>query len=1523
MKNKKQYKSHYLSLSYKILITNKIVHYIFTFIEEYFILIQISEIYSNNFESIKLENTKKMSPLTIIALKAKNFPELINFIIYFLIILIILINYYILNKYRVKINIISKIALNFSELLFYRLFSLLLFDYLYMTTNVYLIINIIFTIIYVYILIIHFCRNNLYYFFLNLIVYPYDAFSKIIDIHLLFIKVFLSISSMTTKINISKFFFIISIIIIFVLLFYLSYIMLFKSYFLMNNISLNKIRYSTVLVLGISIIFAIIIEKEEIKNIYYQICFFNIYFISTLFICYFYDPYNYIKFDKDDNIENIFNYSFIFDRDKNKYLLLEEKLEDHISRCNKCNLCKKYGKVKNEITFKNEVIDLYYIISNGNHYIHNLFNNLMRGIKKKGKNNINSSYYLINLIYIYSLTFFKNNINLLLNIELLFDIVNSENTPFLEDYKICLDQIQYSNNFFIKANKILIAFDEVFDEKNLEKKSRKFLKLAELLNKLKYKEIKSCVNNNNYGNNNAERIPNCNNLITICSLFYEELFNESISNSGIYIKDSPNILEDLINNNYKNIKQITLEINIANLKGKIIRAGGYMNKYENNDLIDYFPSIFRGRQTLQMKKNLLDSNNNVLIKSGKKYDKNINKKNDKKIEKEYINFSFIIEEKENDNIFYRLLKLKLRLILLRNINMIIYLNGTYSLFQNIIVTEKRKEEEIVLHFGNKEHMNKYVTNGKNNIIIKKEKHSKFLCNTRLIEDSECFVGCKKYFVYHFALSDKKNNKGAYANIKGNLEEEDNCGNQDDKMNIEEKNEIFIFNDMASQTSSTTSTMSRNILIYNSKANKNNDNEKDITNKFNASKISLILILFIFFIFIIFQCIFLLKYQKLYDKLNNFNLLIISYSNNFETLFFSVLSLICIANSTNSYSCIHYMNEITKLALEVNQTNEEEISNKNNTINSDDEISSDNSNVYSSVYFINFTELLFSQNEILYNSLNNKLDDIIKYLSTFQEKEILSYLYSNISHYKINKKIEANYVSLYLTENNFTFFEFLLLMTSRFGIIIKDCNNLIYPIYILNKTGDGIFNNIYGKERLNSYQENLYLSILDYTNFRQYLSFIENNITDYINNLKKKFRNCIYAFININLIFFIIIIIILLGYLSIYLLIIYKILDDTHINLKEKLGSIQKRDILRKKIDNLKLLLKFYENDINVTLSELNSIYNNYRDSYNLKIKEEARLIKKEGINNLNENKNDKYNCLNLFKIFKKFQLQKYSKRKKKYFYGISFIVLLSLASYIITMIIWVLHFKKENIIREWIKISSEFVTSTNGFMNNFLLMFINNKTLEDFSSNLEQKDYITYIYTKLTYLYEGDKYFFLFNDIATLNDQTIEYDCWEFYHNIDNDYFNQLKNKFKSQEDKLYTTMYFFCEWSSVMTFKKYKTVYLQLFNQIKVLIENYTNDTYNNIIKFITENLIVKIEIIFLITYAYLINLIYENTEQLILTMMSRIEYNIIINIILFIVTLIIVVFILFFVYIKNVSNDCKKFINTKKVFKVCNINE
>ena len=139
------------------------------------------------------------------------------------------------------------------------------------------------------------------------------------------------------------------------------------------------------------------------------------------------------------------------------------------------------------------------------------------------------------------------------------------------------------------------------------------------------------------------------------------------------------------------------------------------------------------------------------------------------------------------------------------------------------------------------------------------------------------------------------------------------------------------------------------------------------------------------------------------------------------------------------------------------------------------------------------------------------------------------------------------------------------MTSRIGIILQDIQYLSSPIYILNKTGEDVFNNIYMKEKLNSYQENIYLLILDYNIFSDFLGLIGQKILIFSFNIKDKLRKIIFMFINLNLVFFIFIIITLFGYLSIYLLIIFKILNDVHIKLKEKLGDISLKEIFRKKL----------------------------------------------------------------------------------------------------------------------------------------------------------------------------------------------------------------------------------------------------------------------------------------------------------------------------------------------------------------------
>ena len=207
----------------------------------------------------------------------------IRFIIYFAIMLLLIANYFVLNFRQVKITIIVKIFVNISELIFYRLLSLLMFNYLNILKGIYLYINIFLTAFYVYIMFSNFYENHLSTFFPNLVKYPYDKFSALIDIHILIIKILISISSMTSNNNMSIFFFIISICILITLLLYLTFLLRYKSYYIMNNCSLNKMKYSIILSISISIIFILIIDKKDINNIYFFNHIFKYIFILLIY----------------------------------------------------------------------------------------------------------------------------------------------------------------------------------------------------------------------------------------------------------------------------------------------------------------------------------------------------------------------------------------------------------------------------------------------------------------------------------------------------------------------------------------------------------------------------------------------------------------------------------------------------------------------------------------------------------------------------------------------------------------------------------------------------------------------------------------------------------------------------------------------------------------------------------------------------------------------------------------------------------------------------------------------------------------------------------------------------------------------------------------------------------------------------------------------------------------------------------------------------------------------------------------
>ena len=104
--------SYYLSISYKALITNKVLHYILFFIECYLIILQILEIYCNNYSSFIKNDIISFSPLTKLLITFNNLQNYAKLFTYVIFILIATICIYIPAFIRLRLNIFTKIIIN-------------------------------------------------------------------------------------------------------------------------------------------------------------------------------------------------------------------------------------------------------------------------------------------------------------------------------------------------------------------------------------------------------------------------------------------------------------------------------------------------------------------------------------------------------------------------------------------------------------------------------------------------------------------------------------------------------------------------------------------------------------------------------------------------------------------------------------------------------------------------------------------------------------------------------------------------------------------------------------------------------------------------------------------------------------------------------------------------------------------------------------------------------------------------------------------------------------------------------------------------------------------------------------------------------------------------------------------------------------------------------------------------------------------------------------------------------------------
>ena len=192
----------------------------------------------------------------------------------------------------------------------------------------------------------------------------------------------------------------------------------------------------------------------------------------------------------------------------------------------------------------------------------------------------NISYFYINLSFLIFSELKNNNYILARNIQIILNKINNTN-KLLDIHEAQIKGIILCDDFLTLVNSTLQQIKNIL--KSEENQAIKFLKLSESLNEMKnpkYKEI--------FFSHKHDNVSNSRNVIYVCSLLYEEIFNTILNSNQVPLRENYQILEDNFINNDRIERIISLSLNLINNACKIVRVGKDLYSYRDNNLFDRY-----------------------------------------------------------------------------------------------------------------------------------------------------------------------------------------------------------------------------------------------------------------------------------------------------------------------------------------------------------------------------------------------------------------------------------------------------------------------------------------------------------------------------------------------------------------------------------------------------------------------------------------------------------------------------------------------------------------------------------------------------------------------------------------------------------------------------------------------------------------------------------------------------------------------------------------------------------------------
>ena len=1511
---------NYFNILNKTIVRKLLIHVLISIIDTIIVLVKSLNIYYTDYNKNISKAYKKITPSLYFSdynTVIKSLPIIIYLIIVYLILFFSI--FFWNNNKTTKMEMI---IINIFELFFIRILFIFFCELIFYLSTLYFLIFFLLTLPYLIFILLDMTYFHLGYFMLKIVQFPFDAFTSICDREKLIIKILISIASISRNIYICKFVYFLQIILLIGFCVFNTYLLLRKSYFLMSNEFYDKIRYSNLLNLTIIQIFALLMKNEEIFNSSFITIIICLYLFITIFIFISYDPYNFIVIHSAENPNNLYYYFYLKDRNKNISYYLSNKIKEHIAICNCCTLCERYLKLSEN---KNNVIELvneneenecydnvFNILYNGKDKLMILFNQLINNMKKTGNNCLNNNlFYPIKFNYMYYYSLNSGDITFSLNMILLFNLIEENNTNLISIDKIAINQIMHINEFLILYKEIISQIKEIISKNSIKRYIEKFFTLSKKLKVLNSRKFKQ-----NLFMTKIEGTTNYSYLLNICSLLYEEIFNKSISSHSIPIRENPQLIEDILKNFGKQSNHIILNFNLKTMECKILNSGLQLIDYINKNFYDLFPNQIK----VKLIQNFCDE---ILNPKEKKLIIQTNK-NTKQKTKQYIEISLVIKNNENNVNYFWILYLKLSLLFNCYIQENIILNGYFVIYKNSLMTIKDKDnKEKILGFGSKEIMNASYS--------KKLNYQKFLLsdymkNKTTKEAFNLIINNNIFYIYTIIDNKikRKNNisrelNKQYTNFHelkfrskyeqdifnvedendNNLKEitsdnpENNLSNNDYVDNSQRVRNLL--EDNASQSSAMTKTTLSS--FWNMNKSQSRDNQSHFTSKkfFKLQMILGILLLILLILIIILLLKIKIKQNAIYIDCNNY-LDLIQFIRIFQQFSVQFLTLICVSITPDG-ECKSYISQFD--TKEFNQT-----------------------------------LFLSEQNEVLAEFGSQSINDLIINSESIHDSTLINLLKGNFTYNLINKKKINNKYNLSRSLIDVSMNDALLLTSNNMRIIVSKESRLKSrnkePIYLLTGYSNPFkyLNNL--TEDLSDYQIAVYTYLLNFRSLVFRFADLNQRFHTLINKRNNELLNTFHIMHNIIFAVMIFQIITIVFYLYTYNSVLSEIINSL----------ISKFDVI---FDSEHDFKKLYSHKIDLLESLVNNKNYNIGDSINSINKNCVKYENLVGINKMTEQR------LNMNKKLEKDdEKETLFKNNQKYinwidiydkgfdrFYIIFTIVILVIDVIIFAIIfcLWKNYEKKYILTLKLIHDSWDFERYTLRMINFYHHMIFANQTLDNITEDYFRDNEYSCIENFLIILksynllqrqkHESGGVFKSYEDFCDYNCQSL-FDYMRIISSSWKSTLNVMEEKYGINQNILTQRFVEQCEKAQTFILDSVTPAFQGFYQKCLGAMIQITDRTYQGLINKLFYSDLPSVTSIFLNVTRYILYIIGKESytgsfEQII----DVLEKTIIFSLVLYIATEVLLLIFFFFVYIWNINRECKNMYILKRVFEITNSND